>query len=724
MSKQILKLFLFSSIFSSCFFFANVTQAATTIEAQVVRNQAGSGSTLISSGFPLPPGLVTEAMINNGTIRVIVSGAEVATNISALRGRHQDGTLRSMLIQFNYAMAQNEEINAQIIIDGGTRQFSDPTYQRPTFDIVNHNNIILPTDPNYLASTQITFQSLLPIGTATVAEEKQYTTLADNRFDALAISGLTGTARYEEVRAMLSLWVRSGNIKYFNHAVSYAIDWLDYSTPGSAASPDCKADEYVNPDGRAVTSNTTCGLAAEWQFARVLSYADMYLLTGYRDFWSIVAYNAQVQQAAITNQTIATTQIIKLGGYDLPRYNYASRYGALIAAMMIDATIPISGQYITARQLDWSDQLEWTLNAIDSTKWDLQWLPFDNGSGTVPATGAAVTQGGVTATVLGVYSLTGDPQTFSGSAMPATGYIQVNNIMGGSFSAGALSGISVTATGANISDYRQGMTGTRSNSPRLPNYSSDTVIPSFQMVFVTNFLIDYYLLIRADNRIPAMVKTNLDILLSQIRPMAPGDTYYGVNGGTWGNPIYGKPYSLKNPISNEDANPYELPEYARMVAFVLKTSGEATVNGATYSTWYERLIDTANNSPVGVLIWQWKLFGQFYGFGSDAPWMMAQNSLLNYGPSEIRIPTQWDSIPDNEITLNLRSDVDNSSATNTTDALLTLRNSLGLSMDGTAWQASATTGDVNCDEVSNSTDALLILRYSLGLSMGETSWCE
>ncbi|KKP67431.1 MAG: hypothetical protein UR66_C0015G0016 [Candidatus Moranbacteria bacterium GW2011_GWE1_35_17] len=75
------------------------------------------------------------------------------------------------------------------------------------------------------------------------------------------------------------------------------------------------------------------------------------------------------------------------------------------------------------------------------------------------------------------------------------------------------------------------------------------------------------------------------------------------------------------------------------------------------------------------------------------------------------------------VTLN-RSDVDNSSATNTTDALLTLRNSLGLSMDGTAWQVGAMTGDVNCSGTSNSTDALLILRYSLGLSMEETSWCE
>ena len=84
-------------------------------------------------------------------------------------------------------------------------------------------------------------------------------------------------------------------------------------------------------------------------------------------------------------------------------------------------------------------------------------------------------------------------------------------------------------------------------------------------------------------------------------------------------------------------------------------------------------------------------------------------------------PTYFSLLAGNSI---IRSDVDNSSVTNTTDALLTLRNSLGLSMDGTAWQVSATTGDVDCNETSNSTDALLILRYSLGLSMDGTSWCE
>ncbi len=72
---------------------------------------------------------------------------------------------------------------------------------------------------------------------------------------------------------------------------------------------------------------------------------------------------------------------------------------------------------------------------------------------------------------------------------------------------------------------------------------------------------------------------------------------------------------------------------------------------------------------------------------------------------------------------NLRADVDNNSQINTTDSMLTLRNSLGLSMTNTNWQSSSTTGDADCDGTTNSTDAMLILRYSLGLDMSGTGWC-
>ncbi len=93
-------------------------------------------------------------------------------------------------------------------------------------------------------------------------------------------------------------------------------------------------------------------------------------------------------------------------------------------------------------------------------------------------------------------------------------------------------------------------------------------------------------------------------------------------------------------------------------------------------------------------------------------------SLLSTNPTWAIVPTQ-DSPASNQY----RADVDNNSQINTTDAMLTLRNSLGLDMSGTNWQSSSTTGDVNCDGNSNSTDAMLILRYSLGLDMSGTGWC-
>jgi hypothetical protein len=71
----------------------------------------------------------------------------------------------------------------------------------------------------------------------------------------------------------------------------------------------------------------------------------------------------------------------------------------------------------------------------------------------------------------------------------------------------------------------------------------------------------------------------------------------------------------------------------------------------------------------------------------------------------------------------IRANVDQQNGITVTDALLTLRNSLGLTMTNTNWQSSANTGDVNCDNVTNSIDATLILRSSLGLDMGGTGWC-
>ncbi len=68
-------------------------------------------------------------------------------------------------------------------------------------------------------------------------------------------------------------------------------------------------------------------------------------------------------------------------------------------------------------------------------------------------------------------------------------------------------------------------------------------------------------------------------------------------------------------------------------------------------------------------------------------------------------------------------DVDGSGNVDNVDVALTLRHSVGLSMNGTAWQSGASVGDVNCSGNSTTLDAMLILRKTLGLNLNNTVWC-
>ncbi len=391
-------------------FWAQNIFAQTVIDAKVYRHQDGTGECLVSSGFPLPPSLVSEQMIRDGSVIVKVQGVEVAANITALRGRHYDESLRSMLIQFTYSMVNGESVPAQVIIGKGVRTHPDPPYRRPTLDIVQNNNVLFPVDQEYLVSTMLTFRNLLSAGKASSSEEKLFTELAEDRFDALSITQNHGTANYENVSAMLSMWCRLGDIKYYNQALKMTLNWLPYYTP-RADHPErpCRADAVANPDKREIEYNN-CGLPAEWYFPMVHSYAQMYLMTGYRDFWGIVAHIAQWGQMVIKNQQDAHVYVLSKGQYDYPRFNYA-KYGALIPALMIDATIPANGQWFNGRVFDWNEQIRWNINAIEKAAWDFKWIPFVNGEGIVPAYGTVIAQGSVSAKLLGIYNKKFDPRS-------------------------------------------------------------------------------------------------------------------------------------------------------------------------------------------------------------------------------------------------------------------------------------------------------------------------
>ncbi len=84
---------------------------------------------------------------------------------------------------------------------------------------------------------------------------------------------------------------------------------------------------------------------------------------------------------------------------------------------------------------------------------NVRWMPFDTGSGTVPAIGTSITQGGVSGYLLGVWADYTSAPTAVGAAMPATGYIKFREVTGGTFSAGALSGISANASSADVTGW-------------------------------------------------------------------------------------------------------------------------------------------------------------------------------------------------------------------------------------------------------------------------------
>ena len=185
---------------------------------------------------------------------------------------------------------------------------------------------------------------------------------------------------------------------------------------------------------------------------------------------------------------------------------------------------------------------------------------------------------------------------------------------------------------------------------------------------------------------------------------------------------YGVDFTL-NRFTHPDFNHFNGASYRFPVAYD---------DGTYVQTWAEadsKYVDHPTSFRVDGDPYSYK----FIALGAVSCLFDYANGPSAYNFLKTNVPSQdvlnnsptWAFVPKSSSNQNqTRADVDNNSTINTTDAMLTLRNSLGLSMSGTNWFSSTITGDVNCDGTSNSTDAMLILRHSLGLDMSGTGWCE
>lgn len=80
-------------------------------------------------------------------------------------------------------------------------------------------------------------------------------------------------------------------------------------------------------------------------------------------------------------------------------------------------------------------------------------IAYTAGSGNSPAFGAAITQGGVSGVFLGAWANWQSEPIVPGAAIPASGFIKIGGKTGGDFSAGALTGISATCSGADVQGW-------------------------------------------------------------------------------------------------------------------------------------------------------------------------------------------------------------------------------------------------------------------------------
>ncbi len=129
-------------------------------------------------------------------------------------------------------------------------------------------------------------------------------------------------------------------------------------------------------------------------------------------------------------------------------------------------TYNVNGGYLTVDQdtrvgLNQTTSASWgtvTLSAtlggtveVNSTL--VRLIPYNTGSGTVPAWNTTITKGSASGKLIGVYSALTAASTATGASMPASGYIKIKQWNSVAYSSGALTGISASATGADVAGW-------------------------------------------------------------------------------------------------------------------------------------------------------------------------------------------------------------------------------------------------------------------------------
>jgi len=214
------------------------TISGDTIELQITRLDGGTGTALVSNGIPLTPGLLRPG--DESHVALTVGGVEQSVYVEPLRGRHPDGSLRAILLQFRSDVGGAPVAGNLIVGSSVTRSTSDIAKTPVTW--MEPQAVALPTSPHYLVGTWIVGPTIPVSETPAIPSffqtyESEFQSYGDLHWTNEPASWDPWTADYYD-RALLwyAWWARTGDVEYWvrgTETAYYYHQWLagaDYDT--------------------------------------------------------------------------------------------------------------------------------------------------------------------------------------------------------------------------------------------------------------------------------------------------------------------------------------------------------------------------------------------------------------------------------------------------------------------------------------------------------------
>ncbi|HEY0971920.1 MAG TPA: hypothetical protein VGE02_13200 [Gemmatimonadales bacterium] len=196
------------------------------------------GALTVSTGVPLAPGALGPDQLRR--VRLFLDGEERAISVTALAGRHPDGSLRSVLVSFPLEVRRGAGLTGRMTLDEARPARFDWT-GRLEPDDGRAAAALLPLEADYLVRTDLvgptrTSRYVSSFGGAFERYERDFAKFADQHWEKRG--AVWGENYYDRVLIYYAFWVRTGNPEYWRRATELALayrrDYLEKNRYGSS----------------------------------------------------------------------------------------------------------------------------------------------------------------------------------------------------------------------------------------------------------------------------------------------------------------------------------------------------------------------------------------------------------------------------------------------------------------------------------------------------------